>query len=204
MECKALGLVEFALPFFCRVQWHGDNPIPLLLAQCWKSLTYQQIGEERFKPESPLVFVSMDDFEDHTAGNDGRTSKGKVKFQIPAVATFEGIRHLAAKWQATTPAKGWFDEPDIVPASRAHKTLASGRAFFEANLANIWINETQRCVRNVLKRTHQAHVFLGAAFANTIKVNSNTGKAIHPLTIAILPRPHSQRLAFGAGPVTAA
>lgn len=105
---------------------------------------YQQISEEWLKPEGPLIFVAMDDFQDHTTGGDRLARRSEFQFHIPAVAAFKRLRDLAGERQAATPAKRRPDEPDLLPASRTHKPFARGSAFFTANLADIRIHETQR------------------------------------------------------------
>jgi hypothetical protein len=47
----------------CRVQRHGDDRIPSLQGKHRLGSRYQQVGEERLKPERPLVFVTVKDFE---------------------------------------------------------------------------------------------------------------------------------------------
>src|SRR5579871_227626 len=117
MNSKAPGLIEFALPLFGRMQRHRENPIPRLLAQGRQRLANQQISEKGFEPEGTLVFVAMNDFQNHTAGADGRTRERKVKFQLTAIAAFKRFRNLTLKWQAATPAERRPDESDLLPAA---------------------------------------------------------------------------------------
>ena len=132
---KPLGLVEFALALFGRVQWDRHYPVPTLPGQLRAGRLNEQLGEERLKPERPLVFVAMDYVEDLVARDDRRASRRKLRLQIPAVAAVKRRRDCAFKGKPAARAETRLDLTHLRAALRTDVTLRRSGPFNAAGLA---------------------------------------------------------------------
>lgn len=107
---QSLGLVEFALAQFCRIQGDWDNEMPLLSVEVWLGLVDKEFGEESFEPKGAVVFIAMDDIEDLIASNNGSPGVTEMKFAVAAIGTFEGCGNRPFKRKPASLAKRWLNE----------------------------------------------------------------------------------------------
>src|SRR5439155_18046389 len=103
----------------------------------------EQSGQEKLEPERPRVFVAMDHVQDLVAGHHGGTRGAEMEFGVAAIGAFEGGRDGAGVRQTAAVAEGWLDEPDLVPAVSANKSLRRCRASRGAELAGFGIEKAQ-------------------------------------------------------------
>jgi len=126
------------------MQRHGQNPIPLAVAQNRRGFADEQVGQKRFKPQRALIFVAVNDLQDHATGGDGGARGTEMQFHLAAIATFKHGGDRAFKWQPATITKRRTNEAHQPPASRADQSFDDARAFFPANLADLGIDKRQR------------------------------------------------------------
>ena len=159
MARQPLGLIEFALAMFHRIQRNRDDEVPVLFAQGGFRLADEQVGEKWLEPERALVFVAVDCLPDDAARDHRRACRVEMQLHLAAVRAFKWRGQIAGVGQAAAFAKRRADEAHLRPAMPADKAIARRRGLFAAKLAGFGIKKSEADIEPVLNwRGERSHL----------------------------------------------
>jgi hypothetical protein len=144
MASEALRLIELAFGFAARVERNGNDQVPGLCLNHRHGSLREQLRKERLHPKRVVVFVLMEDLEDHATCRHGGSGIRKAQVHLLAVAALEWAGDGAFENRAALFAERRLNEADAVAAFCTNISVCSSGPLDRARTATFVVEQAER------------------------------------------------------------
>jgi hypothetical protein len=100
-----------------------------------------EIGQKRLEPKRAVVFVAVNDFEQHSASGNRGSRPAKMQFHFPTIAAFEWCCNVTFIRQTAPFTKRRLNKPHVLPTTSANVAIRRASPIRPAELTALRIEK---------------------------------------------------------------